>query len=255
MSKLSYIITATGITAVIDGETMTVTSDNPSYGQVLDAIKEGAEPSEIAELFRAAIAIKRYFRGTGGIEVDEYLGEITYRGEVIHNVVVDRILQFMADDLPVDPLIKFLERLLANPSRRSVEELYTFLEHKALPITEDGCFIAYKGVTDEYLDKHTRTFDNSVGAINSMPRNQVDDDFRVGCSKGFHAGSLEYATGFSSTVVVVKCDPANVVSVPEDCDCQKVRLCSYEVVDKFQGAITRPLVNASAPYADANDLW
>ena len=64
MSQLSYIITGTGITAVIDGETMTITRDNPSYGQVLDAIKEGDEPWRIAELFRAANAIAIDCTGT-----------------------------------------------------------------------------------------------------------------------------------------------------------------------------------------------
>jgi hypothetical protein len=252
MSKLSYIVTGTGITAVVDGETMTITSDNPSYGQVLDAIKARESASVIADLFRTANAIKRYLTQVPGtaVEVDEDAGEVTYAGEIVHNVVVDRILDFMSQQLPVEPLVRFLDRLMANPSRRSIKELYKFLEYKALPITDDGCFLAYKGVTDEFKDCHTRTFDNSVGAENSMPRSHVDDDFRVHCSKGFHAGSLDYAKGFGPTTVVVKIDPADVVSVPEDCQCQKVRVCRYKVVDVFQGEITSPLVNSANPYGE-----
>src|SRR5205823_903048 len=98
------------------------------------------------------------------------------------NVVVDRIFQFIEQGLPYKPLLAFLKRLQANPSRRSVEELYKFLEHKALPITEDGFFLGYKGVTDEYRDVHTRKFDNRVGKTNEMPRNAVDDNFLNHCS-------------------------------------------------------------------------
>ena len=248
MSKLSYIITGQGITAVVDGETMTITSDNPSYSQVLDAIKIGEEPWRIAELFRAANAVKRYLKGV--VEVDELLGEVTYNGEALNNVVVDRILQFMSDGLPVDPLIKFLENLMLNPSRRSIQELYKFLEHKSLPITEDGCFLAYKGVTSDYLDYHTGKYSNTIGSVNKMPRGTVDDDFRVACGTGFHVGSLEYATTFGgdNTVVVCKVNPKDVVAVPEDSSCQKCRTAEYEVVDLFQGAINRPLVDAASPY-------
>lgn len=246
MRSLSYIITSNGITAVIEGETHTITSDNPSYGQVLDAIKADEHPQDIADLFRAANAVKRYLLGR--VEIDEAAGEITFEGEPVNNVVVDRILQFMSDGLPVEPLIKFLEKLMANPSRRAVQELYKFLEHKALPITEDGCFLAYKGVTSDYLDCHTRTFNNRVGAVNEMARNKVDDDANRGCSYGFHVGSLEYATGFGPVAVVVEVDPADVVSVPVDCSCQKLRTAKYKVVDEFHGAITSPLVSASAPY-------
>lgn len=250
MSKLSYIIQpGKGITAVIDGETMTITSDNPSYSQVLDAISDREDPSIIADLFRAANAIKRYLGGNAnGVEVDVDAGEVTYKGEPVHNIVVDRILDFMSNGLPVEPLIKFLENLLQNPSRRSIQELYKFLEHKSLPITDDGCFIAYKGVTSDYLDVHSRKFSNRVGAVNEMLRSGVEDDFRVHCGTGFHVGSLEYATSFGSETVVAKVNPKDVVSVPEDCQCQKLRTAKYEVVALFQGAIDRPLVEAASPY-------
>jgi hypothetical protein len=241
---MAYIATASGITAVIDGENYTITSDNPSYQQVLEAIGNREAPENIAELFRTANAIKRYAKGL--IEVRD--GVLYYEGEEIHNVVVDRILAFMAAHLPVEPLIAFLGRLMANPSRRSIEELYTFLEHKALPITEDGCFLAYKGVRDNYLDCHTGTFDNHPGTINEMPRQKVDDDFRRGCSYGFHVGSLEYATGFGSRTVIVKVDPADVVSVPSDCSCQKLRTAKYEVICDYKGAMTDPLANSRRPY-------
>lgn len=255
MRNIAYIANDNGITAVINGETMTITSDNPTFGQVLEALKDTSVPAEVvAGLFRTANAVKRYLKGK--VSIDEGSSTVTYEGEELDNVIVDRILQFMSDGLPVDPLIALLERLMANPSRRAIQELYKFLEHKSMPITEDGCFLAYKGVNEHYMDMHTGTFDNSVGTVNEMPRSKVDDDFRVGCSYGFHVGSLEYATGFGPVTVIVKVDPADVVSVPEDCGCQKLRTAKYEVIAEYQGAINAPLVNTAAPYTafDFDDL-
>lgn len=242
---ISYIATQNGISAVIQGVSYTITSDNPTYNQVLDALKNRESDYEIEELFKLANAVKRYSKGN--IEVVDG-STLRYKGEEINNVVVDRILRFMSEGLPVEPLIAFLERLLANPSRRSIEELYTFLEHKNLPITPEGYFLAYKGVRNDLLDVRSGKFDNSPGVTNEMPRGKVDDDFRRGCSYGFHVGTLEYATSWGPRCVLVKVDPADVVSVPSDCGCQKLRTSRYTVVCEYKGALTRSLHNSATPY-------
>lgn len=243
---ISYIGTPTGLAAVINGRQYTITSDNPSYDQVLTALANGERDSVVEELFRLATAVKRFTKGL--VEVNAEGNELYYNGERIHNVVVDKILQSMSRGYPATPLINFLGRLLANPSRRSIQQLYTFLEHKALPITPDGCFLAYKGVTNDYKDVHSRTFNNRPGQTHSMPRQKVDDDFRNGCSYGFHVGSLEYATSWGPRTVVVKVDPADVVSVPTDCSCQKLRTCKYTVVEDFKGALQNPVHDSVKPY-------
>ncbi len=243
---ISYIKTDEQITAVIGGQAYAISSDNPSYGQVKDAIANDECVDTIIDLFNAANAVKRYTHGD--IEVSDY-NELFYNGEQVHNVVVDRIFDFMSEGLPHEPLIKFLKRLLANPSKRAVDELYTFLEHKNLPITEDGHFLAYKGVREDYTDVHTGKFLNIPGAEFKMLRNLVDDDARQACSNGFHVGSLEYATSFGPRTVIVKVDPADVVSVPHDSQCQKLRTARYKVVCNYQGALPRAL-HSDDPYGD-----
>lgn len=255
IKNLYYIITNDGITAVIGGETHTITRDNPSFGQVKQAIAKhirNTDATYIADLFRTANAVKRYTNGA--IEVSADGSSLFFKGQEVHNVVVDRIIRFMSEGLPVGPLLRFLERLLANPSRRSIQELYTFLEHKALPICEDGCFLAYKGVKDDYTDVHSGTFSNKVGVTNSMSRSKVDDDFRRGCSFGFHVGSLEYATGWGPRTVICKIDPADVVSVPEDCNFQKLRTAKYTVVDDYHGALSDALHSSKRPYQSWRDV-
>ena len=42
-------------------------------------------------------------------------------------------------------------------------------------------------------------------------------------------------------IVIVKINPKDVVSVPNDCNCEKLRTCRYEVVGEYQGELLKPL--------------
>jgi hypothetical protein len=148
--------------------------------------------------------------------------------------------------------------LQKNPSSRAVQELYKFLEHKNLGISAEGTLIAYKALRNNYTDKHTGKFDNSVGNVLEMPRNKVDDDKEHGCSYGFHAGSLKYATEFASgndRVVLVEIDPADVVSIPTDCEFQKLRTCRYKVISEFERPLEEHIPYDSSLETDDVDLW
>ena len=173
-------------------------------------------------------------------------GKVLYQGEEVHGSISKRILEFMKKGLPFQPLVNFLNNLMENPSMQSQTELYDFLEHELLPITEDGCFLAYKAVRSDYMDKYAGTFDNRVGNVCEMPRARVDDNRSVGCSKGLHAGALNYVASYGNAdsgdrIVIVKIHPKDVVSVPSDCNHEKLRTCRYEVVGEYQGELLKPL--------------
>ena len=238
--KIPYILTEESLTVVVDGKAMTMQKDHPAWTQAIDALNN-EEYDRLENLFDVSKAVEDYVDNESGITVKE--GSVFFQGEAIHNVVVDKILSFMRQGLPFKPLVRFLGKLMANPSRRAVNELYAFLEHKSMPITPDGNFVAYKGVTEDFKDFHTRKFDNSVGQTLSMVRNSVCDDANIGCSYGFHAGSYEYAKGYASSgghLMRVEIDPTDVVSVPLDCDCQKLRTAKYKVI-AIHESIERPL--------------
>ena len=141
---------------------------------------------------------------------------------------------------------------MENPSRRAVNELYAFLEHKAMPLTPDGNFLAYKGVREDYTDWHSGKFSNKVGDVNEMIRNKVCDDANIGCSHGFHAGSLDYARGYGNGghLMVVEIDPRDVVSVPLDCEQQKLRTAKYKVVAHFEKKLEEPMCDDYGDYED-----
>lgn len=257
MKALNALIkTDESITAVIDGVPKTMTQNHPSFTEALTCLATG-DIDTLDTLFDVSTSITRKFDSDGveGIEIAD--GVIYYDGEPIHNYVVDRIFEFMQEGLPFKPVAQFLSKLMENPSRRAVEELYKFLEHKNLPICEDGDFLAYKSVREDYKDHHSGTFYNGVGEVLEMPRNAVCDDADVGCSFGFHAGSYEYAKNFccgNSRLVIVKINPADVVSVPKDCDCQKLRTSRYEVVKDFERVYRSPLNTEFTSY-EADEDW
>ncbi len=254
MPTPAYLFTDHSVTLVLNGQAYTINRDHVSFEPVRELLKAGVntpeEEQRLLTLLYQTTAIQNYYGGRINIQ-DGYL---YYEGEQIHNVVVDRILTFMREGIPHEPLIRFLEKLLENPSRRSVEQLYSFLEHKNLPITPEGNFLAYKAVQENYYDKWSGTIDNHPGQTVEMPRRGVDDNPEHNCSYGYHCGSIEYVRiyGYNLTdrYVIVEVDPKNVVSVPNDHACQKLRVCKYRVVCDYEGVLERPLHTAQNPYQD-----
>lgn len=162
------------------------------------------------------------------------LGEsVLFDGLPIPEELNRRMLEMATEGSSPESLFRFWEKLSQNPSWRSVNQLWKFLEHNHLPITVNGDLLTYKGVRSDYKDIHSGTFLNTPGSTHSMPRNQISDDPNEACHFGFHVGSVEYAQNFRGSdgkLVICKVDPADVVSVPYDADHQKMRVCKYTVV-------------------------
>lgn len=237
------------LTVVIEGKPLTIRADNPSFPKALEAYA-AKEWAKLVEIINPVVTVAKAVVSYGNIEARD--NSIFYMGEQVHGVVVERILQFIEQGLDVLPLVKFLDKLMLNPSKRAVDELYTFLEHKSLPVTDNGNFLAYKGVRSDWYSVTSGTKNllqgtvredgrifNGIGEVIEMPRNKVDDDKNVGCSYGLHAGTLSYASGFSQGhLLIVEIDPADVVSIPTDCSCQKLRTAKYKVVGEYEGELT-----------------
>jgi hypothetical protein len=144
------------------------------------------------------------------------------------------MITMLQEGFPIEPMVNFMENLYQNPSKRSVDELYNFLEKSQLPITPDGHFLAYKKVRANYMDCHTGTMDNSVGKIVEMERNEVDDNKDRTCSAGLHFCSLGYLGHFGGErIMIVKINPRDVVSIPSDYNDTKGRACRYEVIGEL----------------------
>lgn len=233
------------LTLVLNNKTYQVLPDHINYKMILEALPT-ATSDELLEIVDVEKAVSTFSDGL--VEIKN--GKVLYEGEEVHGSISKRILEFMSKGLPFYPLVNFLHNLMENPSMQSQKELYDFLEHEHLPITEDGHFLAYKAVRNDFKDKYKGVFDNSVGQVVKMQRAKVDDDRARGCSDGLHAGALNYVAGYGSVesgdrIVIVKINPRDVVSVPSDCNCEKLRTCRYEVVGEYQGELLKPLYSAS----------
>jgi hypothetical protein len=254
-------------TVMVDGQTYGVKKDHIKYEEIVTAINSN-DGETFLELFTARTNQLTEWCGPdfdGGFSFDG--GLITYRGDDINPTISQRIFAMIDQGVNHYPLLRFLERVFNNPSMRAVEELYTFLMNKNLPITDDGYLIAYKYVSfyegeaivdksgytltnGDFVDSHTgKSHRNNVGDVVSMSRYKVDDNLNNACGAGLHVGAYEYVKG-SRNIVVVKVDPADVVSIPKDSSCQKMRCCKYEVVKILSEQPYRSVAINSDTYDD-----
>lgn len=217
------------ITLIIDGVTHTVRGSNARFEEIMTALRE-RNWDVVPELVNLAIQIEKKSGGLFTVDGDNVLID----GNTIPKTLGDKIVALSEEGLPFEPFIEFWKNLRTNPSNNSIKCLFDFLDHNHVPITEDGCFIAYKGVREDFTDCYTGTIDNSPGKIVNMPRNQVDDNPHHTCSNGLHVAGWDYASGTAyggaARYLMCKVNPANVVSVPPDYDFQKMRVCEYEVL-------------------------
>jgi hypothetical protein len=242
------------ITLFIEGKQYTVHATDSNFNNVVSAYK-AQDYDTLLETLNPTLKIQKLYAKYENIEVKN--GNVYIYDEPVNTLIASRIIQFLSNDIDCVPIFKFMTRLQNNPSKRAVDELYTFLTHQYLPITASGTFLAYKAVRADFTDKHSGKFDNSVGNVLEMPRNKVDDDKNVGCSYGFHAGTLEYASGFAGgddKLVLVEIDPADVVSIPTDCSFQKLRTCKYKVVSEYERPLTEPLYQSRYNTDDDDDV-
>jgi transcriptional regulator with XRE-family HTH domain len=131
-------------------------------------------------------------------------------------------------------MLKFMDRLYANPSQDAIDELYDWLNGCKLPITDDGRFVAYRRVRSDYKDCYTGTIDNSPGQIVFMKRSDVCDDRHNTCARGLHFCSGAYLPNYpGDRIMQVVVDPADVVSIPSDYEYTKGRTWQYEVVKEI----------------------
>jgi len=237
----------------IDNGYDTKTGENPNF-----------DFDEFFALIEISQSVHNFVNSEGTAQVVD--GNVVWKGHVLNNNLTDRILDLMNQGFPVTAMLRFLDNVMENPSYKSREELYSFLEHRNMPLTPNGCFVAYKRVMvydgANYTDingnqvtkgdmvsihcatdgKHIR---NNIGDIVSMPRSLVDDNHGNHCSAGLHVGAISYVNSYCNhdiekyPVVLVEVNPRDAVSVPTDHDFTKLRTCQYTVIEQYKGELEK----------------
>lgn len=252
---------------------LTINADHPNWDRFTRGIEDYAagtmSNSDLASLFlenfNLSAKAQSKFVKIGGI-LD---GRMTLENDTIlvDHAPIDPALEghilrlLRADGTPKDAanwraFAKFVENLYANTSEFVREQFFGWLNYENLKgrgftLTDDGCFIGYKGCagtpeaatsinTGEAIVNgvyHNGAIPNPLGAVVEMPRHKVQDDPNVGCSTGLHVGTYDYANSFQRGVLLtVKVNPRDVVSVPTECAAQKIRTCRYEVLEVVETA-------------------
>jgi hypothetical protein len=230
MNAPSYSLTNDTITIVWKGKPITVQKSAANFKGLRAAIVS-ENWADIENHLTAAKTLKDWAKGR--FTFNETTGEVLCDDKPLPRELNQRLINVASSGADPTPILLFWERLQKNPSWRSVQQLWSFLAHAHIPLTTDGCFLAYKGVQNDYKDAHSGKYDNTPGNIHEMPRNQISDDPNEACHVGFHVGAYGYAGTFSHRVVICKVDPEHVVCVPYDHNAQKMRVCRYEVIGNY----------------------
>lgn len=226
-----YIVTEESIQVFLEDRPFVVHKESKYFEPLLKAIKKD-DKKGVDAVCNALGLLKTYLGKSKDFVIDRR--SIYYKDEKIQGPLVDRMLKAHADGLSSKPFQNFFKKLMKNPSYNSRQQLYGFLEACDLPVTEDGNFLAYKAVKEDYFDVHTgKTFENRPGAVIEIPRHLVDDNPSNTCSHGLHVCSRAYGK-FGPRLMLVEVDPADVVSVPNEYHNAKMRVCKYVVKHEIE---------------------
>ncbi len=252
------------LTAFINGEMFTATNSHPNWDAIV--AKVHANDESVAALFDISNeASKRFERLSERVAVAN--GRIYFDGEEVDNALTQQVARFIEADEDFVPLVSFFEKVMTNPQVHSRDQLFSWLKNRDFTITADGNLIGYKGVkveNDEYFSisrgkavsngiEYSGAIPNPLGAVVEMPRSEVQHDPSVGCHTGLHAGTWDYAHNFAQGAVLkVEINPRDVVSVPTDCDAQKLRVCRYTVLEVIDAPETALVTNK--PVDEYDDL-
>lgn len=249
----NFIRTTSTLVINYPGQNFTLTKANPNYDKAIQFLKD----KNYEALRNLLSPVYEFLKYAGGRLVIKS-NKVYLEGDEmpISDVLARKIREFSTEGLPFEPLVNFWKRIKNNPDKRSVDQLYTFLEQNHLPISPEGKLIAFKGVRtssqitqedkdstileygsenvfwSEHCDINGLRLPNIIGKFVTMDRSLVDSNPGSHCSRGLHVGSYGYASTFCSNgaTLEIEVDPMDVVSVPSDCNCQKMRVCKYKVL-------------------------
>jgi len=233
------------------GAPVVATGDHPHFALILEAAQTDEHPDNLRNLADLSNAVAEKFEQLSE-RVSVANGRVFFDGDEVDSTITQQIKRCLDDPSVGDwkPLVLFMENVAANPNPHSREQLFDWLRDREFKIATNGCFIAYKGVYDRDEDdtfpyqssstgeaivngqRFVGQIPNAPGATVEMPRSDVQHNPSEGCSTGLHVGTYAYAKSYArGALLTVLVNPRDVVSVPTDCNAEKMRVCRYVVQD------------------------
>jgi hypothetical protein len=223
MSEDIYLITKGQIALTVKGKNHTFQSDHKDYEWAIRALLDGTSPSEVLVRLNPMVNLPKNLPFS-------LQNDVVFVGKRIVPTELGKKLLACAAAGKYKPFLAFWNKLVKNPSYRSQNQLFSFLQTHNFPLTKEGDFLAYKKVREDYMDCHTGTILNKPGRVIKMDRGLISDDPQHPCATGLHCANMRYAQGFSGTrLLEISVNPMNVVSVPYDSNFEKMRVCCYKI--------------------------
>lgn len=172
--------------------------------------------------------------------------EVRLDGEVLHSPVSERVLWLKQQGLNYAPLLAFAEKLMENPARRPVEDLFDYVDSRGLAIDADGYILGYEAFgepTDP--DAGERAPGNEI----AVRRNRTEEDPLRPCAVSLKVGPFPVGITLppGERLNVVRVHPRDVVAVPVGTG--PLRCCSMSVIEFCDPAEALPRVAVSAAWA------
>lgn len=257
MAYFPHTITEGNITILFNGSMNKIPRTHAGFNALSEHLKTGQHDADvIAELLDKRSAMARLTAG----KVKVVGTTVFYKGEPVHSTLSLKLVTMMDDGYDATPWALFLDNIMTNPSETSRGCLFDFLERFEAPLTEDGCFVAFKGVNDDYSSTRKNpdgsTVWNRPGDLVQKPRDECVEDPNQTCSAGLHVCASHYLDSFwtNKRVIAVKVNPRDVVSVPRDYGYSKMRVCKYLVLGDIEDERKRSYVeNAPVVAADPGE--
>lgn len=251
---IPHIITTSSITVIL-GTPKAMDSSHPNFEKVKDLLTRSAvtdtetllEMMEPVREFKNAITKSDFY-----IENNTVLIDIEGHPFRLDEVLGEEVLRVYRAAGDLTALTNFVKKLAQNPDKEVHQQLYDFIKVCGLALTLDGDFLAYKNVREDFLDIYTGTMDNSPGKVVEMPRFAVEKNPNRTCAPGLHFAAWGYLKhyGHGQKTVIVKIDPADVVSIPSDYNNMKGRAYKYLILKEVE----RPEELKDRAVFDAPDL-
>ena len=195
---IPYVLGSDSITVYLKGKPYPVNKQAHTYPMVLAAVKAN-DVTALEQVINIRQGIvNNMSKNTKSVRVEG--SKIFYEDREVTGLIASRIFETIRLGLDYTPMTNFLERLMKNPSKRAVDELFGFMEACTLPITPDGCFLAYKRVNSDYLDCHSRS-------VLNKPADLFTDTDRV---------DLARKQGKKQEVTVAVVDGVTTISMPRN---------------------------------------
>ena len=99
------------LTVVLKSKSYQVLPDHTNYKMIVEDLPTATE-DELLELVDIEKAVATFSDG----QVTIVNSKVMFEGEEVHGSISKRILEFMSKGLPFQPLVKFLDNLMQNPS-------------------------------------------------------------------------------------------------------------------------------------------